>query len=136
MVFEAVQEVHKAGGVDAALADDVSDDVAVAVDGSGDGYRSETDLFLGQEDGSRLWKKPNFWLDLANCENALVHVEDVLPALNGLHQPSEAHQPTLVLAAQLARGKRDVHAGHSLLDAHFSVQLSKAVDRYLVVLEL
>ena len=73
---------------------------------------------------------------MANCENPLVHVEDVLPALNGLHEPSEAHQPTLVLAAKLARGERDVHAGDPLLDAHFSVQLSEAVDRNRVIFEL
>ena len=72
--------------------------------------------------------KPNFWFDLANCEDTLVHVEDVLPALNGLHQPSEAHQSTLVLAAQLARGQRDVHAGRPLLDAHFSVQLAQSIN--------
>ena len=136
MILEAVQEVHKVARVNATLADDVGDDVAVAVDGSGDRNRLEAHLFLGQKDGSRLWEEPNFWFDLANCEDALVHVEDVLPALNGLHEPSEAHQPTLVLAAKLARGERDVHAGDPLLDAHFSVQLSKAADRYRVIFEL
>ena len=60
----------------------------------------------------------------------------MLPALVGLHQASEAHQSTLTLAAQLARGERDVHAGHPLLDAHFSVQLSEAVDRNWVIFEL
>ena len=136
MILEAVQEVHKVAGVNATLADDVGDDAAVAVDGSGDRNRLEAHLFLGQKDGSRLWEEPNFWFDLANCEDALVHVEDVLPALDGLHQPSEAHQSTLVLAAQLARGERDVHAGHPLLDAHFSVQLSEPADGNLVIFEL
>ena len=72
---------------------------------------------------------PNFWFNLPLTENTLVHVEDVLPALDGLQEPSEAHHSTLVLAAQLARGQADVHAGHPLLDAHFSVQLSQSVNR-------
>ena len=110
--------------------------MAVAVDGCGDGYGLEADLFLGQEDGSRLRKKPNLRFNLPNSENTLVHVEDVLPALDGLQEASEAHQSTLALAAQLARGERDVHAGHPLLDAHFSVQLSQSWDRYLLIFEL
>ena len=60
----------------------------------------------------------------------------MLPALNGLHEASEAHQSTLTLAAQLARGERDVHSGHPLLDAHFSVQLSEPADGNLVIFEL
>ena len=110
--------------------------MAFAVDGSGDGYGLETDFFLGQEDWARLWEKPNFRLNLPLTEDTLVHVEDVLPALHGLHPASEAHQSTLALAAQLARGECDVHAGHPLLDAHFSVQLSQPWDRYFVIFEL
>ena len=57
-----------------------------------------------------------------------IHVEDVLPLLIGLHQPSEARHSTLVLAAQLARGQADVYEGHPLLDAHFSMQLAKSIN--------
>ena len=41
-----------------------------------------------------------------------------------------------MLAAQLARGQGDVHSGHPLLDAHFSVQLSQSVNRNRVIFEL
>ena len=136
MVLEFVQEVHKGASVDAALPGEVGYDPAGAVDGSGDRDGLEADLLFGQENGSRLSVKPNFWFDLTTSEDALVHVEDVLPALDGLQEPSEAHQSTLVLPAQLARGQADVHAGHPLLDAHFSVQLSQSWDRYLLIFEL
>ena len=136
VVFETLEELHEVAAVNAVLAGEVRYDVALAVDGGGYGDGLETDLLFRQEDWPRLRKKPNFWFNLANSENTLVHVEDVLPALNSLQEASEAHHSTLVLAAQLARGERDVHAGHPLLDAHFSVQLSKAADRYWVVFEL
>ena len=110
--------------------------MAFAIDGSGDGYGLEAYLFLGQEDWARLWDEPNFWLNLPLSENTLIHVEDVLPPLDGLQEASKAHQSTLTLAAQLARGERDVHSGHPLLDTHFSVQLSEPADGNLVIFEL
>ena len=136
VIFETLQELHEVAAVNAVLAGEVRYDVALAVDGSGYCYGLETDLLFREEDGPRLRKKPNFWFNLANGENTLIHVEDVLPALDGLQEASKAHQSTLTLAAQLARGQADVHAGHPLLDTHFSVQLSEPADGNLVIFEL
>ena len=87
-----------------------------------------------------MWKsnqpiEPNLGLDLTTAEDALVHVEDVLPALVGLQEASEAYHTTLLLPAELARGQAHVYADDPLLDAHFSVQISQSTDRQFLVFE-
>ena len=114
----------------------VRDDLPLAVCGCSDRYSTEADLLFWEENGSGLRSIPYFWRNLPASEYSFVHVEDVLPPVPGLHKTFEARHSTLPLPALLARGQRYLNSQYPLLDTHFSVQLSKAINRYFRIIEL
>ena len=130
MLFKAAQELFERRGVNAAVLNVVGNDLALLVDCCSHGYGAKANFLLWQENWSRLWSVPDFRRNLTTSENSFVHVEDVLPPVPGLHKALEAYHSTLPLPALLARGQRYLSSQYPLLDTHFSVQLSKAIDRY------
>ena len=129
MLLEAPQELFKRRSVNAVVLDMVGNDLTLPVDRCSDRYGAKTNLLLWKENWPGLRSIPNLWRNLTTSENSLVHVEDVLPPVPGLHKPFKAHHSTLPLSALLARGQVHLNSQDTLLDTHFFVELAEAINR-------
>ena len=136
MLLEAPQELFKRHSVNAVVLDMVGNDLTLPVDRCSDRYGAKADLLLWQENWPRLRSVPDFRRNLTTSENSLVHVEDVLPPVPGLHKPLETHHSTLPLSALLARGQVYLNSQDPLLYTHFFVELAEAINRDFGIFEL